>query len=123
MIDLPPVHFFTVFRMNKKIIISICLGLLIPALSSAMIFNFKKTFCANEEFVGNQANKRPHLHCGNNFLSYKKANGDHSNISEMGNCLRTNAVFDDIKANPKSFENYQAIYNAIASYHQAGCPN
>ena len=89
--------------------------MLIPVSSYAMnsnilSTNFKKIYCSNEEFLGNSANKRPHLHCGTNFLSYKKANGDHSNISEMGNCLRTNAVFDDIKANKNAFINYQAIY-------------
>ena len=56
-------------------------------------------------------------------MSYKKANGDHANIADVGNCLRTNAVFDDIKANTQSFADYQAIYNALVRYHQAGCPN
>lgn len=85
--------------------------------------NFKKTFCNNEDFLGNGGAKRPHLHCGTNFISYKKANGDHSNITDMGDCNRTNGVFDDIKANKVSFANYEAIYNALVSYHQAGCPN
>ncbi|USQ15453.1 hypothetical protein J2N86_14525 (plasmid) [Legionella lytica] len=85
--------------------------------------NFKKTFCDNQEFLGNGAKKRPHLHCGTTYISYKKANGDHSNITEMGDCTRTNAVFDDIKFNRTAFANYEAIYNALVSYHQAGCPN
>ncbi|WP_242602482.1 hypothetical protein [Legionella rowbothamii] len=85
--------------------------------------NFKRTFCNNQEYLGNGGAKRPHLHCGANFISYKKANGDHSNITEMGDCNRTNSVFDDIKANRTAFAHYEAIYNALVLYHQAGCPN
>lgn len=61
--------------------------------------NYKRDFCNNQEYLGNPGSKRPHLHCGSNFMSYKKANGDHSNITDYGNCDRTNAVFDTIKAN------------------------
>lgn len=85
--------------------------------------DFKKRFCNGQEFLGNPAKKRPHLHCGSTFISYKKANGDHSNITEAGDCVRTNAVFDDIKANPGTFSDYTGIYNALVLYHQAGCPN
>lgn len=100
----------------------------LPALSFTLNpdfggINFKKTYCDNQEYLGNAATKRPHLHCGATFISYKKSNGDHSNITEMGNCSRTNEVFDHIKANKNAFANYPAIYNALVAYHQAGCPN
>ncbi|KTD17913.1 hypothetical protein [Legionella jordanis] len=104
----------------------IALLMALPVMASAGLhanLNFKKTFCGNEDFLGNAGAKRPHLHCGTSFISYKKQTGDHSNISEPGNCVRTNAVFDHIKANINSFENYSAIYNALVLYHQAGCPN
>lgn len=85
--------------------------------------NFKKTYCGNQEFLGNGASKRPHLHCGETFIAYKKASGDHLNITEFGTCSRTDVVFDDIKANKNAFADYQGIYNALVSFHQAGCPN
>ena len=115
--------------MIKKIAISaLCLTMFLPVISFAgeaefKKLNFKKTFCANQDFLGNSAAKRPHLHCGSDYIAYKKANGDHSNITQMGDCNRTNAVFDDIKSNQGSFADYQAIYNALVLYHQAGCPN
>lgn len=80
-------------------------------------------FCDNQDFLGSSAAKRPHyLHCDASFIAYKKANGDHSNITQKGDCKRKNAVFDDIKSNQGSFADYQAIYNALVLYHQAGCP-
>lgn len=114
--------------MKKISIMAVCLFISLPVISFAansdfIKVNFKKTFCNNQDFLGNAASKRPHLHCGTDFISYKKANGDHSNITDAGNCARTNAVFDDIKANKNAFADYQAIYNALVLYHQAGCPN
>lgn len=115
--------------MLKKIAISaVCLTMFLPVISCAgdvdlKQFNFKKMFCDNQDFLGNPAAKRPHLHCGANFIAYKKANGDHSNITEMGECSRTNAVFEDIKLNKDSFSDHLAIRNALVLYHQAGCPN
>ncbi|MCW8397969.1 hypothetical protein OQJ26_04085 [Legionella sp. PATHC038] len=85
--------------------------------------NFKKTYCGNVEYLGNAGNKRPHLHCGETFIAYKKANGDHLNLTESGSCGRTNSVFDDVKENRNAFADYQGIYNALVSYHQEGCPN
>ncbi|PWY55065.1 hypothetical protein DGG96_12825 [Legionella qingyii] len=85
--------------------------------------NFKKMYCGNVEYLGNDKTKRPHLHCGETFMSYKKANGDHANITEYGTCGRTDAVFDDIKANRNAFADYQGIYTALVAFHQAGCPN
>ncbi|EHL32255.1 hypothetical protein [Legionella drancourtii] len=114
--------------MIKKIAISaVCLTMFFPVISFASDaelkkVSFKKMFCDNQDFLGNSAAKRPHLHCDASFIAYKKANGDHSNISQMGDCNRTNAVFDDIKSNQGSFADYQAIYNALVLYHQAGCP-
>lgn len=114
--------------MKKIALAALCLFTSFPLISFAdhddlYRLNFKKTFCDNQEFLGNAAAKRPHLHCGSNFISYKKPNGDHSNITEMGDCNRTNAVFEHIKANRTSFADYNAIYQALVSYHQAGCPN
>lgn len=106
----------------KKISLAACLILLVPAVSFANV-NFKKTYCNNEEYLGNPETKRPHLHCGKDFMSYKKANGEHAVISGIGDCKRTNSVFDDIKANQTAFANYNAIYNALVAYHQSGCPN
>ncbi|MCL9685130.1 hypothetical protein [Legionella maioricensis] len=114
--------------MMKKIAIAVVCLALLPMISFANNsdlgkINYKKTFCNNQDYLGNDGAKRPHLHCGSSFMSYKKNNGDHSNITEVGDCLRTNAVFDHIKSNRQAFANYQAIYNALVSYHQAGCPN
>lgn len=114
--------------MMKKIAITAVCLVFLPLISFADNsdigkINFKKTFCNNQEYLGNEGAKRPHLHCGTTFMTYKKQNGDHSNITEMGDCLRTNAVFDNIKLNKNAFANYQAIYSALVSYHQAGCPN
>ena len=109
--------------MNKKLLVTISLSILLPSLAGARGINYKKIYCGNTEFIGNAANKRPHLHCGTNFLSYKKSNGDHTNLTDVGTCIRTDSVFDDIKANVNSFADYQTIYNALVAYHQAGCPN
>ncbi len=114
--------------MKKIAIAAVCLFTSLSATSFAGTvdlgrINFKRTFCNNQDFLGNAASKRPHLHCGANFISYKKANGDHSNITDMGDCNRTNSVFDDIKANKTAFTDYPGIYDALVLYHQAGCPN
>ncbi|KTC84676.1 MULTISPECIES: hypothetical protein [Legionella] len=109
--------------MKKRLIAAASLIMLIPMFSFAGKLDFKKTFCGNEEFLGNPAKKRPHLHCGSTFMAYKKPTGDHLKISEPGDCNRTNLAFDDLKANRRAFENYSAIYTALVSYHQAGCPN
>lgn len=113
--------------MNKKSLSALCCVLLgsINAFANPLPLktNFKKIYCGNQEFLGNSATKRPHLHCGESFLAYKKANGDHTNITDFGTCNRTNAVFDDIKSNKNAFADYQGIYNALVLFHQAGCPN
>lgn len=109
--------------MKKRLIVAACLLSLLPMFSFAGKIDFKKTFCNNTEFLGNPAAKRPHLHCGTTFMTYKKPAGDHLNISELGNCNRTNLAFDHLKANRTAFKDYQAIYNALVIYHQAGCPN
>jgi hypothetical protein len=107
----------------NKIFNTVSCFILLSAACLAHSANFKRVYCNNEEFLGNPAAKRPHLHCGAGFISYKKANGDHSNITDIGNCNRTNTVFDDIKASPNAFENYPAIYKALVLFHRAGCPN
>ncbi|WP_255464201.1 hypothetical protein [Legionella sp. PC997] len=114
--------------MNKFSITAVaCLIISVSANSFAntsfLKVNFKKTYCGNAEFVGNNANKRPHLHCGETFMAYKKSNGDHTNITEYGTCGRTDSVFDDIKVNRNAFEDYPGIYNALVAFHQEGCPN
>ncbi|ARG96914.1 hypothetical protein [Legionella micdadei] len=113
--------------MRKISIVAACLIALAPIASSAHInlvnVDFKKEFCGNMEYLGNASSKRPHLHCGKSFMAYKKANGDHTNITDIGDCKRTNTVFDDIKANKTAFADYQGIYNALVLYHQSGCPN
>lgn len=114
--------------MKKFAIAALCLFTTLSGTSFAdnpdfIRVNFKRAFCNNQDFLGNGAAKRPHLHCGANFISYKKANGDHSNITDIGDCSRTNTVFEDIKANKTAFADYDAIYNALVLYHQAGCPN
>ena len=114
--------------MKKIAIVAACLVILAPMISFAADtditkINFKKMFCGNQEYLGNSGAKRPHMHCGTSFISYKKANGDHSNITENGDCTRTNAVFDNVKTNKTAFADYKAIYDALVAFHQAGCPN
>ncbi len=113
--------------MNKISIAAACIFISASVSSFAYVphvkVNFKKTYCNNQEFLGNSASKRPHLHCGETFIAYKKANGDHTNITEFGSCGRTDSVFDDIKANRNAFADYQGVYNALVTFHQAGCPN
>lgn len=114
--------------MKKLSIFGLSFMTLLPLLSVASPvdlynLNFMKRFCSNQEFLGNPAAKRPHLHCGASFITYKKANGEHTQISAIGNCERTNVVFDDVKAKSNAFADYPALYNALVSYHQAGCPN
>ncbi|ETO93939.1 Uncharacterised protein [Legionella longbeachae] len=115
--------------MIKKILMTaMCFFIFLPVTSFAkdidfFKINFKKTFCNNQEFLGNSGAKRPHLHCGVDFMSYKKANGDHLNLTQVGSCNRTNAVFDDVKSNKEAFADYAAIYHALVLYHQADCPN
>ncbi|WP_412754889.1 hypothetical protein [Legionella donaldsonii] len=106
----------------KKKFVAACLIMLVPVISFASI-NYKNTYCGNEKYLGNPKTKRPHLHCGKGFMSYKKASGDHTVITGLGDCKRTDTVFDDIKANRTAFANYTAIYNALVAYHQSGCPN
>lgn len=125
---LPPFFLFWNSMMKKITIAAVCLFISLPVISIAdnadlIKSNFKKVYCNNQEYLGNSGAKRPHLHCDSNFMSYKKASGDHSNITEFGDCHRTNAVFENIKANRTAFADYQAIYNALVLYHQAGCPN
>lgn len=113
---------------NKKSISTISCAIFLASVSSFanasdLMLNFKKTFCGNQEYLGNAGSKRPHLHCGEKFIAYKKASGDHLNIAEQGTCSRTDLVFDDIKANKNAFADYQEIYNALVSFHQSGCPN
>ena len=113
--------------MNKLIVKTASLLLLLPGISMASPIlpgvNFKNEYCGNKEYLGNEGAKAPHLHCGKSFIAYKKANGDHLNMAEHGNCVRTDLVFDDIKANKEKFANYAEIYNALVAFHQADCPN
>ncbi|CAM3137883.1 Uncharacterised protein [Legionella steigerwaltii] len=112
-------------KISTAVIAYVILLASIPSFANAshIKINFKKTYCGNQEYLGNHAAKRPHLHCGETFISYKKATGDHINIAEPGTCSRTNLVFDDIKSKKDAFEDYDSIYNALVSYHQSGCPN
>ncbi len=54
-----------------KIILTLTVLASLLLLASA---NYKTQYCINREFVGNPENRRPHLHCGSNFVTLSLGN-------------------------------------------------
>ena len=56
--------------------------------------NFKQ-YCGNQEFLdingGNNPKVKPHIHCGKDYLSYKKTSNNHINVCENNNCYAQRA--------------------------------
>ena len=105
--------------MNKILIFTAFLAILVPSTSFA---SYKTDYCNSQEYLGNEGKKTPHLHCGKDFLTYKKTADNHSNLNQFGNCKRTVEVIAEIKANKTAFKDYDAINGALAKYKKADCP-
>ncbi len=83
--------------------------------------NYKKAYCGNQEFVGNAANKTPHLHCEKNHLTLTR-NGGKQHTPLHGNCNKVNEILGDIPGFYGMAKNPAAITAVLVRYHTDGCP-
>ena len=98
------------------------LGLVILVLTScADVVNYKKDYCGNEEYVGNNGNKYPHLHCGRNFLTLSRSKTNHNNL--QGKCNKVEEILADPDYYYGSAANSTAITIVLTKYQEKGCPN
>ena len=82
--------------------------------------NIKKTYCGNNEFLGNRPNKYPHLHCGKNFITFSRGRFKHDNL--QGRCNKVQQILankDRLYGNAAS---PGEITSALQNYLNAGCP-
>lgn len=104
-------------------VLSMLIILLIMALSTeAFALDYKKTYCGNQEYVGNSGARYAHLHCGKSFFTLSRAKTDKVNFNGRPNCNKVDEVLADKQNQYGSANDPQAITNALDAYKADGCP-
>lgn len=100
--------------------IALAVTVLAVAFLAAEAVNIKKTYCNNEEYIGNRGGKYPHLHCGKSFITLSKTKTNHLNM--QGKCNTVNRVLGDPQGNYGNAGNPGAITAVLRAYANADCP-
>jgi len=82
--------------------------------------NIRKVYCDNQEYVGNPGGKKPHLHCGKDFLSLKRSSGKHNNLE--GACNKVNEILGDPDNYYGTAGDPAAITRVLTKYQEDDCP-
>ena len=82
--------------------------------------NFKKTYCGNQEYIGNPGHKYPHLHCGKSFLTLSRNKCSHNNL--QGRCNKVNEILGNIQNYYGNAGNPGAITAVLTEYQDDDCP-
>ena len=62
--------------------------------TGAAALNYKKEYFSNKAYVGNSANKYPHLYCGKGFFTVATSR-NHDKLESRGNCNKANELLAD----------------------------
>ena len=105
--------------MGAKFLIVLSLAILVLGVLAKPV-NYKKDYCGNQDYVGNNGNKYPHLHCDKSFLTLSRSSTKHDKL--QGRCNKVLEILND-------WENYYgrandpaAITNVLRKYHNDDCP-
>ncbi len=79
--------------------------------------NYKKTYCHNQDYVGNTGSRYPHLHCGKTFLTLSRSSSKHDNL--QGRCSKVREILGDSKFYYGDNKEIGAVLNV---YYKDGCP-
>ena len=99
------------------------IALLVMALCvlSTEAFSYKKQYCDNEEYVGNEGSKKPHVHCGKNFFTMSWSDGHDNLVTKDG--ARCNKV-KEILSSPNRYAGAaspEEITNALTAFKRGEC--
>ena len=98
-------------------------GLVLSVAGSAHAVDYKKTYCANKEFVAG-ATKYPHLHCDKSFFVYSASSKDHTDMAQgdVTYCENTRKVLDTIKElGPTKIVGYAEVLNDTQAFARDYC--
>ena len=109
-----------------KLPLALASGLLL--LSSPVFADYAKDYCGSKEFLGNAANKKPHLHCGKNFFTWSKTDKNHKNLTDLptgkAKKAKCSTALGDIVTdvnNTSGLANKQEVVDAITAFGKAHC--
>ena len=110
--------------MTAKFLIALSLTFLVLSTITEVVdtkkVNIMREYCGNQEFVGNAANRYPHLHCGKRFLTLSRSGKNHVNL--QGNCNKVNSILGDIDYNYGTAADPAAITRVLRDYYEDDCP-
>jgi hypothetical protein len=112
------------------VVVAICVSFILPTgVADATKTNFKKDYCEQQEYLGNDGGKYPHLHCKKDAFSFAASEKQHYNLHE-GNgptgagCKRANAIATDPEGygvDKKHMVYPQDVKDAINKFIKAEC--
>ena len=85
--------------------------------------NFKKDYCGNQDYLGNNGNKYPHLHCGKDFFTFSKGKKNHNNLygPRGAACDKVQEILNDSNALYGNAANPGAITTALQAFYNGEC--
>ena len=105
--------------MGAKFLIVLGLAILVLGVLTEAV-NYKSDYCGNQEYVGNDGGRYPHLHCGSNFLTFSRGKKKHDNL--QGKCDKVLEIIDYVESNEYINENTAtAITDVLRAYYEKDC--
>ncbi|NGZ08543.1 MAG: hypothetical protein CV088_04030 [Nitrospira sp. LK70] len=106
----------------KQACIAVLLNLLLVGVAYAGV-NFKSQYCNGQDYVGNDGNKYPHLHCGKDFLVFSESKNNHKYLGKGDDiyCERTRAALDKIRPLVQNNAIEEAALNDTLSFARDYC--
>ena len=104
--------------MMAKFLIVLSLVILVLAILTEAV-NFKKDYCGNQDYVGNNGNKYPHLHCGKSFLTLSRSRKRHNNLQRR--CNKVLEILNNWKYYYGRAKQPCAITTVLQNYYNDKC--
>ena len=106
----------------KTLLVLVVLALSVLIVQAA---NLKKTYCGNQEFLGNvPATNYPHLHCGKDFITLSMGSNNHFNFFDKNGKVKCNPIWNMVVSNPGSYsaaKHASLITTAVSKFYKDFC--
>ena len=111
-------------RHIKTVAIAISIGVLGLA-SASHAATAKRTYCSNQDYYtdsgANAGGTYPHLHCGNNWITYSKNSGQHYNFYVGDSVVESKANNACTQADAQDADNLKAKIRTICDDDSKTC--
>lgn len=103
-----------------KLLIVCVLFVCIVATVRAKAINYKKKYCANNDYIGNAGSKYPHLHCDKTHLTLSRGKNIHDNL--QGKCNKVEEILNSQDGYYGNANSPCEITAILKKYYNDGCP-